>query len=335
MNRLMREEARLKGGSSDDSAFQASKKSLPVRRNKTQAKQGKGAFKYNCWSCGQNGHRQADCPNKNQQRMQAAGTSRGSNNSNKAGNSSKSGSSAFTFDLERNMKHVWIMDSGASTHLCPNRDWFAEFNDKRSVIVLADGRKTAIEGYGTVNVVSQTSDGEKVIPITNVKYVPEGRCCLFSLTAVEDKGYNVTFEDGKCFVMKGDDHEAVGHRVGNLYEMDFRVAHVGHDVADTIADSDNNIMQWHRRLAHVNIKKVVKTMRMSEVPGKEPSHPCKGCIMGKQHRCSLPVAKKVREDKPGIVVHADLAGPMRNASVGGSKYFLLVKDDCSGHSFTS
>jgi len=58
---------------------------------------------------------------------------------------------------------------------------------------------------------------------------------------------------------------------------------------------------------------------------------CESCQYGKQHR--LPFKSKNvhnRHRKVGEFIHTDVCGPMSEASVGGSKYFLLFKDDKSG-----
>lgn len=56
---------------------------------------------------------------------------------------------------------------------------------------------------------------------------------------------------------------------------------------------------------------------------------CEDCPLGKQAR--FPFTSKARSEvTPGEVVHADLCGPMQTPSIGGAKFFLLLKDDCSG-----
>lgn len=40
-----------------------------------------------------------------------------------------------------------------------------------------------------------------------------------------------------------------------------------------------------------------------------------------------------RSNTLGELFYADLCGPMEVCSIGGSKYFLLFKDDFSGYKF--
>ena len=50
------------------------------------------------------------------------------------------------------------------------------------------------------------------------------------------------------------------------------------------------------------------------------------CICAKQHKHPFPSFTS-KTEKPGEVVHADICGPTENQSLGGSRYFLLLKDD--------
>ena len=57
---------------------------------------------------------------------------------------------------------------------------------------------------------------------------------------------------------------------------------------------------------------------------------CEECQFGKQHRLAFKDKSQKRLSKPGEFIHTDLCGPMQTSSIGGAKYFVLFKDDCSG-----
>lgn len=52
---------------------------------------------------------------------------------------------------------------------------------------------------------------------------------------------------------------------------------------------------------------------------------CLDCLAGKQHRLPFPTSKS-RAKKTGELIHADLWGPFEIQSLGGAKYFLLLKE---------
>lgn len=85
---------------------------------------------------------------------------------------------------------------------------------------------------------------------------------------------------------------------------------------------------WHQKLAHQNIPYCKKVLERNgfKIEDKENVLQCESCIFGKQHRQPF-YKSKTTTRKPGEVVHADLCGPMENTSIGGSRFFLLLKDD--------
>lgn len=57
---------------------------------------------------------------------------------------------------------------------------------------------------------------------------------------------------------------------------------------------------------------------------------CEGCVLGKQHKASLPVnPNKERCKVPGAFFHVDLCEKMSQPSIKGVLYYLLIKDDCT------
>jgi hypothetical protein len=57
---------------------------------------------------------------------------------------------------------------------------------------------------------------------------------------------------------------------------------------------------------------------------------CEGCLFGKQHRLPFPIGR-TRGTHVGHIVHSDVCGPISVPAVGGSTYFLTLKDDFSGY----
>ena len=90
---------------------------------------------------------------------------------------------------------------------------------------------------------------------------------------------------------------------------------------------------WHARLRHVSYHKlkmmVEKSMvaSISEVEVRTDTI-CAGCQYGKAHQ--LPYqSSKFRAKEPLELVHSDVFGPVRQASINGSKYMVIFIDDFS------
>lgn len=53
-------------------------------------------------------------------------------------------------------------------------------------------------------------------------------------------------------------------------------------------------------------------------------HICSSCAQGKQHQASFPEEASHRATHILELVHVELAGPMEVASLGGSRYYMLL-----------
>lgn len=87
-------------------------------------------------------------------------------------------------------KSQWLVDTGASQHMCRDRNLFTTYHPitNKSVIV---GNGIAISVHGSGKVALQAFDGRRWIDTTidNVLYVPELKTNLFAVNCVTDRGY--------------------------------------------------------------------------------------------------------------------------------------------------
>ena len=123
---------------------------------------------------------------------------------------------------------------------------------------------------------------------------------------------------------------AVGHGFGGLYRLnttDFA------NMALMYAKSEPSLSLWHARLGHLHADAVklladqgwVEKMRV----GSRQMDGCTGCVLGKQHRESFPKKTERRATELLGIVHSDVCGPLQEASIGGSRYFVTFIDDFS------
>ncbi|GJV38915.1 putative ribonuclease H-like domain-containing protein [Tanacetum coccineum] len=91
---------------------------------------------------------------------------------------------------------------------------------------------------------------------------------------------------------------------------------------------------WHRRLSHLNFGAINHLARHGLVRGLpklkfEKDHLCSACALGKStKKPHKPKSKDTNQEKL-YLLHMDLCGPMRVASVNGKKYILVIVDDYS------
>ncbi|GJX32899.1 putative ribonuclease H-like domain-containing protein, partial [Tanacetum coccineum] len=91
---------------------------------------------------------------------------------------------------------------------------------------------------------------------------------------------------------------------------------------------------WHQRLSHLNFGAINHLARHGLVRGLsklkfEMDHLCSACAMGKSKKNPhKPKSEDTNQEKL-YLLHMDLCGPMRVASVNGKKYILIIVDDYS------
>ncbi|GJU51081.1 retrovirus-related pol polyprotein from transposon TNT 1-94 [Tanacetum coccineum] len=91
---------------------------------------------------------------------------------------------------------------------------------------------------------------------------------------------------------------------------------------------------WHRRLSHLNfgsLNKLAKDGIARGIPKLkfQKDHLCSACALGKSKKSShQPKAKDTDQEKL-YLLHMDLCGPMRVASINGKMYILVIVDDYS------
>ncbi|GJR04019.1 retrovirus-related pol polyprotein from transposon TNT 1-94, partial [Tanacetum coccineum] len=89
---------------------------------------------------------------------------------------------------------------------------------------------------------------------------------------------------------------------------------------------------WHRRLSHLNFGAINHLARHGLVRGLpklkfEKDHLCSACAMGKSKKKShTPKSEDTNQEKL-YLLHMDLCGPIRVASVNGKNNILIIVDD--------
>lgn len=122
---------------------------------------------------------------------------------------------------------------------------------------------------------------------------------------------------------------AVGERQVRLYKMLFKVFVSSEENASAhTAVKKESLRKWHERLCHQNVVHVKHFLRNNNIDYIDEQFVCEACIYGKHHRSSFS-NREEKSSECGQIIHADVAGPIEPVSIGGSKYFVVFKDDHS------
>jgi hypothetical protein len=141
----------------------------------------------------------------------------------------------------------WLLDSGASNHMCLHRHWFITYQSIYDGIVYM-GNDISCKVVGIVIFQIKMFDGSIKI-LTDVRHVPELRKNLISLGVLDIRGYKSIVQGGVMKFYKGILLVMKEQKVGNLFLLEGRTE-LGHAIVVSENDSDS-IRMLHQRLGHM------------------------------------------------------------------------------------
>lgn len=350
--RLLIEEERLKNSSAveqENSAFVTSfntkqvichrcKKTGHIKANcKTVVQQPTGS-KVRCHFCNKLGHLKKDCYSfKHSMKNNVYNNNKKGSNFKRNGEDSSYVTTAFVGGASSSdTSEIWYLDTGASEHLCCNRNLFATFEDltTQKLIRFGSGDVLKATGVGNIHVKSKVNDSDYIdVVIYDVLYVPGMFVNLFSASTTMDKGFRITFDKDEGMILNVNNKVcATAFRVGKLFQMNFQHVTESEPTTALLSSESSKLEVWHQKLAHQNILHVKQILSSNNIKFTGSDLFCTSCVLGKQQRKHFPKSS-FKSSKIGELIHADLCGPMEVQSIGGAKYFLLLKDDYSHYRF--
>ena len=166
--RLLHEERKQKGREEDSEVKALMSRKQPKKKGP-------------CYQCGKYGHLKWECSESSGDRRERR-RRRGDHKAHKAGTvtDDSSDSDAFVVGHEAfsvGMKCGWIVDSGATCHMCNYMSQFVEYQSlkKPEKVTLGDGHRLDAVGSGTVELVVNLPDGKrKKLKLLNTLFVFPG-----------------------------------------------------------------------------------------------------------------------------------------------------------------
>ncbi|GKC87605.1 retrovirus-related pol polyprotein from transposon TNT 1-94 [Tanacetum coccineum] len=182
-----------------------------------------------------------------------------------------------------------------------------------------------ILGYGDYQIGNVT--------ISRVYYVEGLGHNLFFVGQFCDSNLEVAFRQHTCFIRNLEGVDLLtGSRGNNLYTMSLGDMMASSPICLLSKASNTKSWLWHRRLSHLIFGAINHLARhgldrcLLELKF-EKDHMCSACAMGKsKKKPHKPKSKDTNQEKL-YLLHMDLCGPMRVASVNGKKYILVIVDD--------
>ncbi|GAU45704.1 hypothetical protein TSUD_86800 [Trifolium subterraneum] len=217
----------------------------------------------------------------------------------------------------------WIIDSGASDHICGSLHWFDSYNQIKPInIRLPNGHLTVAKIAGTI----KFSDS---LTIENVLYVSDFTLNLISVSKLcHALGCTVLFNGSTCIIQERESKRMIGsaEQIEDLYYLALQTKEVHASNVSTNSLLDSAL--WHFRLGHLSTSRMI-SMR-SEFPfvNVDNNVVCDVCKYAKQRKLVFHSSFS-KASKPFELLHFDIWGPIAIKSVHEHSYFLTVVDDFS------
>nr|GFB93639.1 retrovirus-related Pol polyprotein from transposon TNT 1-94 [Tanacetum cinerariifolium] len=228
---------------------------------------------------------------------------------------------------------LFIVDSGCSKHMTRNLKLLINFVEKfLGIVKFGNDQIAPILGYGDFV--------QGTIMIKGVYYVEGLNHNLFSVGQFCDADLEVAFRKSTCFIrnLKGNDL-LTGSRGTDLYSITLQDKNSPNPICLVANETSSQSWLWHRRLSHLNFDTINLLSKNDIVVGLLKvkfikDHLCSSCELGKAKRKSFHNKLTPSLKRRLQLLHMDLCGPMRVASINGKRYVVVIVDDYSRYTWT-
>nr|GFB66588.1 retrovirus-related Pol polyprotein from transposon TNT 1-94 [Tanacetum cinerariifolium] len=217
---------------------------------------------------------------------------------------------------------LFIVDSGCMRHMTGNQKLLCNFVEKfMGTVRFCNDQFASILGY------EDLVQGN--VTINRVYYVDGLNHNLFSVGQFCDADLEDAFRKSTCFVrdLQGNDLLTSNHGF-DLHIISLQESSSSTPLCLMAKATQTQAWLWHRRLSHLNFDYINLLSKKDIVIGLPKLkyvkvQICSSCELSKAKR-SLFKSKVVPSSKGSLnLLHMDLCGPMRVASINGKKYILV------------
>nr|GEX15370.1 retrovirus-related Pol polyprotein from transposon TNT 1-94 [Tanacetum cinerariifolium] len=212
------------------------------------------------------------------------------------------------------------------------KSYYRMLYEKTSTVHFGNDQFSPILGYGDLV--------QGNITINRVYYVEGLNHNLFSVGQFCDADLKVAFRKSTCFVrdLQGN-NLLIGNRGSDLYTISLQETTSSTTLCLMAKASPTQAWLWHRRLSHLKFDYINLLLKKDVVIGFPKlkyvkDQLCSSCEVSKAKRSSFKT-KTVPSSKERLnLLHMDLCGLIRVASINGKKYIMVIVDEYSIYTWT-
>lgn len=264
---------------------------------------------------------------------------------------------------------VWLLDSGASSHMTNDRSALVNVRSINPVTISCGGNTIQATEVGELNATMVTSCSSNIpVALRDVLYVPQlvAKPLISALNLGSQLGISSTIDGQRCTLSKNGNVLGVIEPRSGVFPVKLIVSSSRSPSTETAAatvtrstskrarastasttDRDNqrvsadiDALVWHARLGHLNIADMGKLRHVAigfdynpgtaSAAGSIAIEECYDCLIGKAHRLPHPPLPPYRRATDTLeLIHSDLCGPMPASERDGHVYFMTFIDDRS------
>jgi hypothetical protein len=167
-----------------------------------------------CWKCGKTGHHKKDYKSK---KVEKPNGSDSTSSTEEKTFTEEGGDVYLTSTGTHEYRDVWLIESGASYHMTPHREWFSEYEKSDGGdVFLGDDSTTKIMGRGRVKLLLK--DG-RIKTLPGVLHIPKLAKSLIFVSKLDDAGVDTVLGRGTCKMVQGEMVLMRGIQCGTMYKL--------------------------------------------------------------------------------------------------------------------
>nr|KYP74079.1 Retrovirus-related Pol polyprotein from transposon TNT 1-94 [Cajanus cajan] len=244
---------------------------------------------------------------------------------------------SFTTYPHKGSSSIWILDSGATTHITCSIDNFICYRKlENQFVYLPTGSAIEVKVIGTVKLNNN-------FILHKVLFIPEFTVNLISVSSLTQFTGNKVFFYHSSFVIQ--DHQGSrvigkGDILDSLYILKcpniMPFSSILHSSNHNVTTASNNydrsiaVNKWHYRLGHLSddVLRIIHNNKSLHLPSNFSCKNCDICPLAKQKRLPFHTKNNLAGDCFDLV-HCDIWGPFHQATYDNHKFFLTLVDDHS------
>uniref|UniRef100_A0A1X7UD14 Uncharacterized protein n=1 Tax=Amphimedon queenslandica TaxID=400682 RepID=A0A1X7UD14_AMPQE len=225
------------------------------------------------------------------------------------------------------MNHKWILDSGATCHICRDCSQFVKLYPLKKNIDVKLGDCHTLEAVSECTVVVYLKYGQytRKYSLFNVLYIPNFVYNITNVSKATKRGISFKFNDDTCVIRDTRNKVVtVATRVGGLYELSI----LPHEVHSAIHNANFTREDlWHYQYGQLRMKNLQKLAHDKLVKDfdflitKEIRF-CESCIAEMHHKNLYPSHAQRRSKEALELIHSDVCGKINAKSLSGREYFF-------------